>query len=295
MGGFSKNAMKGTLCVLGAGMCWGTTGTIQAFAPEGASSLTVGAARVFFSGIVLMAFMLAKDGRKLFSGGWNVRGVLLAAAGLAAYQLTFFTAVRMTGVAVGTMVAIGAAPPVAGICGRLFFGERLSARWYAATVLAVAGCVMLVLGGNGGGALKVSAFGVFLAFCAALSYALEGVGLRMIEKGPYETIAVVSIVSGLMALPWLLAGDVSWMFEPRGAACMALLTFLSTVIPYTLFTIGVQSIKLGVVYTLGLAEPLTAWFLSTVLLGERLSPLGMTGVAVLFAGILLLALSKKDG
>ena len=147
----SKNSLKGTLCVLAAGMCWGTTGTIQAFAPEGASSLTVGSARVVFSGIVLMLFMLAKRGRGLFAGGWCVRGVLLAAAGLAAYQLTFFTAVRMTGVAVGTMVAIGAAPPVAGICGRLFFGERLSARWYAATALAVAGCVMLVLGGSSGG------------------------------------------------------------------------------------------------------------------------------------------------
>lgn len=289
----SKNALKGTLCVIAAGMCWGTTGTIQAFAPDGASSLTVGSARVVFSGVILLLFMLAKRGRALFAGGWSVRGVILAAAGLAAYQLTFFTAVRMTGVAVGTMVAIGAAPPVAGICGRLFFRERLSPRWYAATVLAVAGCVMLVLGGNSG-ALEISFLGVFLAFCAALSYALEGVGLRMIQKGPYDTIAVVSAVSGLMALPWLLTGDAAWMLEPRGALCMALLTFLSTVIPYTLFTIGVQNVELGVVYTLSLAEPLTAWFLSTVLLGERLSILGSVGVAVLFSGILLLALSKKN-
>lgn len=289
----SKNALKGTLCVIAAGMCWGTTGTIQAFAPEGASPLTVGSARVVFSGVILLLFMLAKRGRALFAGGWSVRGVILAAAGLAAYQLTFFTAVRMTGVAVGTMVAIGAAPPVAGICGRLFFGERLSPRWYAATVLAVAGCVMLVLGGNSG-ALEISFLGVFLAFCAALSYALEGVGLRMVQKGPYDTIAVVSAASGLMALPWLLAGDAAWMLEPRGALCMALLTFLSTVIPYTLFTIGVQNVELGVVYTLSLAEPLTAWFLSTVLLGERLSILGSVGVAVLFSGILLLALSKKN-
>lgn len=289
----SKNALKGTLCVIAAGMCWGTTGTIQAFAPEGASSLTVGSARVVFSGVILLLFMLAKRGRALFAGGWSVRGVILAAAGLAAYQLTFFTAVRMTGVAVGTMVAIGAAPPVAGICGRLFFRERLSPRWYAATVLAVAGCIMLVLGGNSG-ALEISFLGVFLAFCAALSYALEGVGLRMIQKGPYDTIAVVSAVSGLMALPWLLTGDAAWMLEPRGALCMALLTFLSTVIPYTLFTIGVQNVELGVVYTLSLAEPLTAWFLSTVLLGERLSILGSIGVAVLFSGILLLALSKKN-
>ena len=102
----SKNSLKGTLCVLAAGMCWGTTGTIQAFAPEGASSLTVGSARVVFSGIVLMLFMLAKRGRGLFAGGWSVRGVLLAAAGLAAYQLTFFTAVRMTGALYGALALL---------------------------------------------------------------------------------------------------------------------------------------------------------------------------------------------
>ena len=117
---------------------------------------------------------------------------------------------------------------------------------------------MLVLGGSSG-ALEVSVLGVFLAFCAALSFALEGVGLRMIERDAYETIAMVSGVSALMALPWLVAGDAAWMLTPRGALCMALLTFLSTVIPYTLFTIGVQNVELGVVYTLGLAEPLTAW------------------------------------
>ena len=249
-------------------------------------------ARVVFSGIVLMLFMLAKRGRGLFAGGWSVRGVLLAAAGLAPTSSPFSQRAHDRRRR-STMVAIGAAPPVAGICGRLFFGERLSARWYAATALAVAGCVMLVLGGSSG-ALEVSVLGVFLAFCAALSFALEGVGLRMIERDAYETIAMVSGVSALMALPWLAVGDAAWMLTPRGALCMALLTFLSTVIPYTLFTIGVQNVELGVVYTLGLAEPLTAWFLSTVLLGERLSLIGSAGVAVLFSGILLLALSKKN-
>lgn len=277
----SKSTLKGTLCVIGAGMCWGTTGTIQAFTPEGASSLSIGAARVAFAGIILFIYMLIKKRGGLLRGEWSVKGVLLAAAGLAAYQLTFFSAVRLTGVAVGTMVAIGSAPPVAGIFGRVLFGERLPWRWYAATVLAVAGCVMLVLGGNRG-ALSVSALGVFLAFGAALSYALEGVGLRLIKRDPYDVIAVVSAVSGLMALPWLLAGDIGWMLEPRGAACMGLLTFLSTIIPYTLFTIGIQNIALGTVYTLSLSEPLTAWFLSAVLLGERLSWIGLLGVGILF-------------
>ncbi|WP_281680577.1 DMT family transporter [Synergistes jonesii] len=287
----SKDSLTGILCVIGAGMCWGTTGTIQAFMPAAATSLVVGSARVVFSGVILLAAMAVKTRGKIFFGKWSVKGVLLAAFGLAGYQLTFFSAVKMTGVAAGTMVAIGSAPPIAGIFGWLLFRERLGWRWLAATAATVAGCVMLILGG--GGEISVSFAGVLLALCAAVSYALEGVGLRYVRRSPYETIAMVSAASGLMALPWFLAGDLSWMLLPRGALCITLLVFVSTIIPYTLFTIGIRKIKLGTGYTLALSEPLTAWFLSTALLGERLSAVGVAGVGTLFAGILLLALDKK--
>lgn len=289
----SHNSLQGTLCVLAAGMCWGTTGTIQAFAPKDAPSFTVGAARVVFAGVLFFLWGIFFKRRAICSGSWSKKGVFLAALGLAAYQLTFFTAVRLTGVAVGTMVAIGAAPPIAGAFGYLFFRERLPWRWFVATAMAVAGCSMLVIGGNSG-ALSVSMLGVFFAFAAAFSYALEGLGLRFVQRDPYETIAVVSTVSGLMALPWLFVGDIAWMFTVRGGICLAMLVLFSTILPYTLFTIGIQKIELGTAYTLGLSEPLTAWFLSTMLLGERLSLMASVGVGVLFAGILLLACVKKE-
>ena len=59
--------------------------------------------------------------------------MLFSGACVAAYQATFFAAVDDTGVAVGTVVAIGSAPVFTGLLARTFASERLTcataSRW----------------------------------------------------------------------------------------------------------------------------------------------------------------------
>src|SRR4051794_33151640 len=91
--------------VLLAALCFGTTGTAQALGPAGLSPAGVGAAPILVGGGLLVAF----------AGGLPrlpLRPLLIAAGGVAAYQLCFFAAVADTGLAVGTIVALGSAPPV---------------------------------------------------------------------------------------------------------------------------------------------------------------------------------------
>lgn len=285
-----KDSLKGALLVVLAGMGWGTSGTLQALMPEGASSLTVGSARIFFAGLLLLIWVFFKGWRRVFNASWPLKGVFIAALGLTLYQFAFFSAVRITGVAVGTMVTIGSAPALAGLLGALWFKEKLSRRWFIATPLAVAGCVLLVLAGNAN-IENVSVTGTVLALCAALAYAAEGVGLRIVGDGhdALDTTSLITILSGIMTMPCLIVGDVSWMAMPRGALGVLLLACVTTIIPYTLFAAGVRRVTLGRAYTLSLSEPLTACLLSVFLLGERLTLLGIAGVVCIFAGIVLLA------
>ncbi len=109
--------------LLGAA-AWGSTGTAAHFAPAGASSASIGAARIALGGALLLAIALSTSERRravagLLAGGTRTRAVLLlAAAAVGGYQVCFFTAVRMTGVAVGTVVAIGSAPVFTGALSR---------------------------------------------------------------------------------------------------------------------------------------------------------------------------------
>lgn len=67
----------------------------------------------------------------------------LGGLAVAAYQACFFFGVARTGVAVGTVVALGIAPLATGLLG-LLLGERPDRRWTLATVGAVAGVVLLL-------------------------------------------------------------------------------------------------------------------------------------------------------
>ena len=178
---------------------------------------------------------------------------------------------------------------MAGILGRIAFKEHLKPRWYIATAMAVAGCSALALAG-GADTVKVSALGIFLAFAAGFSYALEGYGLRLVTgRSPFETITVVTAMSAVMGLPWLIFGDISWIATPSGLSVVMILALVSSVFPFCFFAAGLKRITMGKAYTLSLSEPMTAWILSSLILGERLSVTGIAGVSVLFCGIILLA------
>ena len=114
--------------VLLAALCFATTGTAQALGPAGTHPVGVGAARILVGGTLLVAVVLLR-GSGFRSRPW-ARGPLLAAVGgVAVYQLAFFAAVADTGVAVGTIVALGSAPTLAGLFEWVLDRRRPTARW----------------------------------------------------------------------------------------------------------------------------------------------------------------------
>jgi len=127
--------------VLLAAVLFGTTGTAQALGPH-VEPVVLGAARILIGAALLAGFALAGAGARRIGAGRGAVG--LAGACVAVYQATFFAALSETGVAVGTVVAIGSAPAFAGLFARLFAGEPLRGRWAAATALACAGVALRV-------------------------------------------------------------------------------------------------------------------------------------------------------
>jgi DME family drug/metabolite transporter len=70
------------------------------------------------------------------------------------------------------------------------------------------------------------------------------------------------------------------------------LGILATAASYLLFARGLKSVKVGTAATLSLAEPLTASLLGVVVLGERLATVQITGILLIFSGIVLLSMGS---
>jgi drug/metabolite transporter, DME family len=277
------------LPVLLAALCFGTTGTAQALGPDGIDPTAVGAARIACGGALLVMFAVLV--RRARGPVWARRPLLAGAAGVAAYQASFFAAVADTGVAVGTIVALGSAPALTGALEWALHGRRPPARWVAATALACAGVALLALAG--GATAGISPLGVGLAVVAGGSYAAYTLASkRLLDDGhsPEGVMAALFGVGAVALAPVLFLADTGPLGSAEGLALVLFLGVVPTALAYVLFARGLRGLRASEAATLTLAEPVTAAALGVFVLGEQVTDAGALGAALVLGALVVLAL-----
>jgi DME family drug/metabolite transporter len=306
------------LAVLAAAMLFGTTGTSQALGPEGTTPLSIGVMRMVIggTGLALIAFTLAarharsrslspsgsgspRTLRSLSPSRGGIRPLalmVLTGACLSIYQPLFFLGTERNGVAVGTVVALGSAPILAGLLEWALTRRVPTATWMGATALATLGVVLLGFGGEAGAGAGTDPAGLLGSLGAGASFAvIANAQRRLLDDGwdPFTVVGGMGASSAVLcafALPFV---DVAWLGETSGLV-MALWLGLATIsIAYVLFTWGLSGLTAATAATLTLGEPLTASILGISVLGERLSALAIVGLVVLAAGLALLAWGSR--
>lgn len=289
---YKDSAFFNVLCVLSAAMLWGTTGTIQGLLPPSREPVVVAAIRVLLGSSALWMFCL-------FSGvsvktiltlpRWRIFGAGTAIAG---YNLFFFAGVAHAGVGVGTAIALGSGPLWVLAYEILFSTRRPSSRSLTGQVAAIMGLAILVAGDAGG---QGSYLGYGLSALAGLSYGtyvyLTG-GIGKDTNSALVAATTFSVASILLA-PSLILFSTAWI-DLRSIALLAFLGLAATGAAFFLFTFGLQRMPASTAVTLTLAEPLTAWFLATVVLGEIVTLPKVIGAAMLVIGIRVVAGASKQ-
>ncbi len=284
------NVKIAPLLIIFAAVLWGTTGTAQTFAPEAAHPVAIGAARLAVGGLFLLVLVFFTGGLNI--KGWPVKATVLAAVSMALFQPLFFSAVTITGVAIGTVVAIGSAPIISGFLEWVFLKRRPSNIWWGSTFLSISGCLMLFLNKE---SVVVDPVGILMALGAGLSFAVYAIVSRdLVGKHPsLSVVAVVFTLSAVCLAPFLFIFDMTWLSDARGWSISLYLGIMTTGIAYILFAKGLTYVSSSTAVTLALAEPLTAALFGFFLLGEVLNLTAWIGMLLLMVGIALLVFAPK--
>jgi DME family drug/metabolite transporter len=283
---------NGHLFVILAAVLWGTGGTAQALAPGAADPLSVGVVKIGIGGTAMLAFAALSGGwaKHASTARWRPLPVLACAMLVASYQVLFFTGITLTGVALGTISAIGSLPVWAGLID-LLFGKRPDARWLGATALAVAGSVLLI---GSGGSVSVQPFGLLLCIASGCGLvAFTAIAKGLLQERPHAVVMGVTFTLGAVLLsPALLFSNPSWILSPAGLAVALELGLGATALAYILFASGLSKVSVSTAATLTLAEPLTAGLLGVFVLGERVSPVALGGMVLIVLGLALATVKR---
>ncbi|KUM99246.1 hypothetical protein AQI95_40130 [Streptomyces yokosukanensis] len=224
--------------------------------------------------------------------------VLATGLGLAVFQTAYFAAVESTGLAVATVVTLGAGPVLIALGARLLLGERLGAGGASAVAGALAGLAVLTFGGS---AATVRPAGVLLALVSAAGYGAMTLLTRWWGRGggadACDTTAGAFAVTALCLLPFALhEGLLPHTAHPARLLWLVLyIAAVPTALAYALYFAGAAVVRSATVSVIMLLEPVTAAVLAVALLGEPLTATTVAGTLLLLGAVAGLAVSEARG
>jgi DME family drug/metabolite transporter len=279
----------GVALVLAAAALWGTTGTAQTFSSDALSSGWFGALRLVVAAAFFAAYAwLSERGPPRAPARLPLAGVLGAGLCMAVYNLAFFAGIRHTGVAIGTAVALGSGPLWAGLLQAQLTRRLPAPAWWVGTAIAVGGGVLMTFAGRQGVA-DVSAPGIGLCLLSGLSYA----AYTLINKELVRTASAASITLRAFAIAALIAVPAAWLdtgapvIAWRDAGAVVYVGVVTAGLAYLLFSHALRHISAATGVTLALGEPVMAFAMAVLVIGEAPSAAAFGGLLLVIAGVLV--------
>ncbi|WP_309059486.1 EamA family transporter [Streptomyces sp.] len=291
---------RGLLYLIVAGAAWGTAGAAASLVYRISDMGPVALSFWRCAGGLLLLFaarlVLPRDRTALpVPLGRRVLRAVATGVGLAVFQTAYFAAVSATGLAVATVVTLGAGPVLIALGARAALGERLGGGGLVAVVGALTGLLVLVLGG---GETTVDPWGVLLALLSAAGYSAMTLLTRWWGRdggtGASGTTVGAFAVTSVLLLPFAaVEGLVPATDAPgRLLLLLAYVVTVPTALAYGLYFAGAAVVRSATVSVIMLLEPVSAAALAVVLLGERLTAATLVGTLLMLGSVAGLAVGE---
>ncbi len=280
-----------------AAIFWGTAGVAQSFIigeipPTWVATFRLILASFFFLTILFIAHRrrLRNSLSALFK---HRRWVLATSLFIVCYNYGFFFGVKATGIAVGAATMIGSAPIWAGLLDMILHRRMPASIWWLGTTCATAGGVLMVAAQAS--SWTIDPIGLIACLLAGLCYAAFTIGSsRLVQVMPpivvtSSTFSLSSIISLPLAL--ILSG-LPHHIAPTDWCVVLYLGFIVTGFAYLLYSNALTKISATTGVALSLIEPVTAFFMATLLVHEPMTWVAFAGLCLILGGLLFVLMAE---
>lgn len=286
------------LTLLGATL-WGVSGTSVQFVGNFRHMnlewlLTM---RLITAGLLTVLYGWIRQGNAIFNVFRNWRDtlglVIFGVFGMALCQYTYFRSIVIAGAGIATVLQY-LAPSMIIIYLLVRYGKRPSTGEIISVILALVGTICL-MGNNG---FSFESFRSDVLFWGLLS----AVGVAVYSVSPVRLLATYGTIP-IVGFGMLLSGLVAAVLfqQPHSYATWDVWTvvgcfnvvFLGTIVSFNAYLEGVKRIGAVSGSILSSIEPISAAFFGWALLGNQFNWVGILGMAMIIATVIIIALEKR--
>ena len=286
------------LTLLGATL-WGVSGTSVQFVGNFRNMnlewlLTM---RLITAGLLTVLYGWIRQGNAVFNVFRNWRDtlglVIFGVFGMALCQYTYFRSIVIAGAGIATVLQY-LAPSMIIIYLLVRYGKRPSTGEIISVILALVGTICL-MGNNG---FSFESFRSDVLFWGLLS----AVGVAVYSVSPVRLLATYGTIP-IVGFGMLLSGFVAAVLfqQPHSYVTWDVWTvvgcfnvvFLGTIVSFNAYLEGVKRIGAVSGSILSSIEPISAAFFGWALLGNQFNWVGILGMAMIIATVIIIALEKR--
>lgn len=281
----------GTLCGIGAAVCYGTNPLGARLYDEGMDPSSVLFWRFGLAWLIITAVMLFRK-ESLRVSRFELKVLLSLGLLFLASSLTLYVSFSLMDVGVASTILF-VYPVLTAAIMALFFRERITLSTAISIVLSFVGVLLLYWTPGGG---RLSSMGVILVLISALTYAVyiivvnrSHLQMSSFKINFYVLIVcalgnlVAAMINGGLKLP---ATSTSWLYVAWLAVVPAILALVMMV--YAAKYIGSTPTAI-----MGALEPTTAVLIGIFLFGEQFSPRLAIGITLIFSSVIIIALKPS--
>jgi len=281
---------------LAAGLVNGSIGVFVTYATMPSAMLV--AVRMLFAALVLGVVVAARrDFRALVADRGTTVRLLVCGVALAINLVSYFIAIRQTGVAVAIFLSYLAPLYIAFVAPHLE-GGRTEGAVYAALGVGLAGMALILVPGLTGESVRLTPYGLFFATLAGVMYAVYLIGGKQLRRREVHATTIVfamSVLAAVVLLPLGLLQTPAGDFTLRNFAIAAYLGVVCTALAFTLVMDGMRFIKVQHSGIIGYVEPVSAPLYALAFLGQVPSLWTVAGgVLIIGAGVIVVRFGTGD-